>query len=456
MARSSTALIDPAEEAPTSAHLLGSSFGSLSSPRKVKSEILNTYREASELFVTRRLPEALLTIKPLITVAQPSEDIIHDEGASRNAPIASASRKHRIKVWVFYLTLLNAIAELDPGEAKTAFGSKEWKELVTKAQDGSIWDEVISIGYQGIVGDVDADVVASLATLLLAQSESQRSNQRHLESYLSVSSSPTPDKGTRLDHSEASGGDIIANWHRYNGPDTPQDLIAYIKIIELYTLHVLPRNGELGYAKEFISMSEVLDEDLREAFLQDLQSLEDEELKGEESFEAAVLLQEVSPEHDLERHQGLGKLSIGTAQEVSPSSHHRSNSETDYGIEQTPSSLKGLVTRPPPPQPPTKNAKLPKRNVTQEPSAKAARKSSKTNSYKRSLTIMTTMQNLVLKIVEQLSRNPLGFLRFVLFLMGLVVALSRPDIKNRLERMTGNGWDKIRRTIGMGVKVSYI
>ena len=47
-------------------------------------------------------------------------------------------------------------------------------------------------------------------------------------------------------------------------------------------------------------------------------------------------------------------------------------------------------------------------------------------------------------------------LRFVLFLVGLVLALSRRDVKDRLGRITGSGWEKIRGTVGMGVKVSYI
>lgn len=46
----------------------------------------------------------------------------------------------------------------------------------------------------------------------------------------------------------------------------------------------------------------------------------------------------------------------------------------------------------------------------------------------------------------------MAMLRFVLFLMGLVAAFSRQDVKERLAA----AWDKIKRMVGMGVKVSYI
>lgn len=80
--------------------------------------------------------------------------------------------------------MLNAIAELGPEDGRAAFGIKQWKSLVAKAQDGTIWEEVVHIGYGDIESRVDADVVINLATLLLAQSPAQKSNQERLESYL--------------------------------------------------------------------------------------------------------------------------------------------------------------------------------------------------------------------------------------------------------------------------------
>jgi hypothetical protein len=65
-------------------------------------------------------------------------------------------------VWSLYLTILNAIVELEPEDGKQAFGTQEWRALVAKVRDGHVWEEVVQNGYRGVEGDVDADVVINL------------------------------------------------------------------------------------------------------------------------------------------------------------------------------------------------------------------------------------------------------------------------------------------------------
>jgi hypothetical protein len=137
---------------------LSNSVGSLSSSRHQTSQIAKTYRQAAQLFLTRRLPEALSTIEPVITSSSSEQNGDHPS----SAPIASATRGTRIKVWGFYLTFLNAVVELGQEEGKHAFGSTKWKQLVNKARDGTVWEEVVRDGYGGIEGNVDADVVINL------------------------------------------------------------------------------------------------------------------------------------------------------------------------------------------------------------------------------------------------------------------------------------------------------
>ena len=141
-------------------------------PSNAANNISKTYRQASTLFLTRRLPEALTTIIPL--VAPPPADG-EESGSDKTvspavviqpAPIASASRTTRVKVWSLYLTILNAIVELEPDEGKDAFGTQDWRALCTKVRDGEVWEEVIQNGYHGAEGDVDADVVINLYVLL--------------------------------------------------------------------------------------------------------------------------------------------------------------------------------------------------------------------------------------------------------------------------------------------------
>jgi hypothetical protein len=161
-----TATLSPTTTASDSfpSHLLSSSISSLSSSTTASrhtSPISKTYRQASTLFLTRRLPEALSTILPIIT--PPAGET---NGVTEPAPVARASRTTRIKVWSLYLTILNAIVELEPDEGKDAFGTQEWRAICNKIRDGAIWEEVVNNGYHGIEGNVDSDVVINLYVLL--------------------------------------------------------------------------------------------------------------------------------------------------------------------------------------------------------------------------------------------------------------------------------------------------
>lgn len=139
-------------------------MASSTSSRHGSSQISKIYRQSSTLFLTRRLPESLSTILPVIT-APTVTDSNGNTSIVDHAPIANASRTTRIKVWSLYLTILNAIVELDPDEGKAAFGTQEWRGLVAKVREGAVWEEVVQNGYRGVEGDVDADVVINLCVL---------------------------------------------------------------------------------------------------------------------------------------------------------------------------------------------------------------------------------------------------------------------------------------------------
>jgi hypothetical protein len=146
-----------------SSRMLGASVSSLSGSRHHSQQIAKAYRQAAQLFLTRRLPEALSTIEPIITPpAQEDLKESYNGDLSGYAPVATASRGTRVKVWSFYLTFLNSVVELGAEEGKHAFGSTRWKQLVSKCRDGSAWDDVVRDGYAGVEGDVDAEVVVNL------------------------------------------------------------------------------------------------------------------------------------------------------------------------------------------------------------------------------------------------------------------------------------------------------
>lgn len=132
---------------------------SSTSPTKLCSK---TYKKASQLYLTRRLPESLATLQPIIATSQPQDNQYTNGDHSTVAPIATAAGTWRIKVWNLYITLLSAIVDLGAEEGKNQFGQKEWKAIATQVREGGIWETVVQTGYQGREGSVDAEVVYNL------------------------------------------------------------------------------------------------------------------------------------------------------------------------------------------------------------------------------------------------------------------------------------------------------
>jgi hypothetical protein len=164
---SSTVTMSTAAHSLSNSEYLSSSQSSLGPSKKASSEISKTYKEASQLFLTRRLSEALSVLQPVITPpTQTNDNANGDEDALSLAPIATATQSQRIKVWSLYVTLMNSIVDLGDDEGSRDFGQKEYKALVAKVRDGEIWEQVIRDGYNGREGSVDAEVVYNLYVLL--------------------------------------------------------------------------------------------------------------------------------------------------------------------------------------------------------------------------------------------------------------------------------------------------
>ncbi|PGH15449.1 hypothetical protein AJ79_02426 [Helicocarpus griseus UAMH5409] len=419
-------------------------------------QISKVYKQSSQLFLTRRLQEALSAVEPIIT--PPSQDDQQDGPA----PIATASGNLRIKVWNLYISILNAIVELGAEEGRKQFGQKEWKALASRVRDGELWNTISEVGYRGRDGSIDADVVYNIATLLLTHSPSQKLNQQRLENYLSSYGQPDLDIAAHLENSPTGKRNQRAS--NANGTDTPKDLSARVRILELFTLHVLPRNEEWDYAREFINLSEVLDDERKDAFLQTLENLREEKEQG--ALRAAELQREKEAELELQQRQQEEQRRVAAEQKVAAEKahtakvmdghHQRTSSEVDYGIEKgnpnVGSSSKNRNLKP--------ATKVGRASAASRSSAESSKQVKKTEKQKPVVRQMRMFANLLVALVRNMGRsmsaNPLSFLRTLLVVFGALMALSRAGVRDRLRRFTDSGWQKIRGTVGMGVKVSYI
>ncbi|RAQ52573.1 peroxin 26 [Aspergillus flavus] len=426
---------------------LSTSASSLS-PSKICSK---TYKKASQLYLTRRLQETLTTLEPILTTSQTNDDQ-YANGNESLPPIAMAQASVRIKVWNLYITLLSAILDLGPEEGKATFGQKEWKAISTKVREGEIWETVVQTGYKGREGSVDAEVVYNLATLLLNHSPSQKLNQQRLEHYLSSYGQPNLDIAEHMQNSPSQQSKARVN----GGTDTPRDLTSRVRIIELFTLHVLPRNEEWDYASEFINFSEVLDEERKEMFLQTLDGLKEEREQGELRAAALQREKDAQLEREMQEAERQRAEEEAAAAQHSQKGHIRDNSEVDYGIEKTNPNGSVKSRGKGEKQSGSKANSSSNRTNTLSPTGSKKRPEKPVSRPGQTRALANVLRNLLRYISKTVAGNPMSFARTLLFLLGLLVALSRQGVRERLRRITGAGWQKVKGTVGMGVKVSYI
>lgn len=456
-------------ESQSESQYLSSSQSSLRNQKKASSEISKTYKHASQLYLTRRLAEAYEALQSVIKPQhqQNGRAPTHDDEPVL-APIATASTSQRIKTWSLFAALLNAAIELGPEQGSQEFGSKRYREILKLVQNGDVWEQVVRDGYRGREDSVDAEVVYNLSTLLLGKAQDQSVNQTRLESYLSSSSQP-------IDFSDVNAS--LRNGHRVgmNGTSTPKDLSSRVKIIELFTLHVLPANHEWDYARSFVSNSDVLDEEAREAFLQTLNELQ-------EAKEHEDVLEDTTDYGTEDEDSSPQPEPVSSPKEKVHRGHQRSSSEVDYGIESdlpngtqpTDSSIQPvpqpMTTLPPKPeasptsqvpQPtPTRPPQVspPSQTPRRAPGGQARRsKAAASNSLAaQARQLFTALSNLTRNLSGALVGNSTAVFRLLLFLLAFFMAFSRRDVRERVQAMLGKSWEKMRRTVGMGVKVSYI
>jgi hypothetical protein len=285
-------------------------------------------------------------------------------------------------------------------------------------------------------------------------------NQQRLENYLAASNRPNLDiSEDHFENFEASKALSPsprkirpAGTSSGQGTHTPRDLNARVKILELYTLHVLLRNNEWDYAREFIGISEVLDEERREAFLQALQSLQDQQVETFHRDAEAQQRQEQQLRRDLElarqrriEHEEMERHRSGQIDAASK----RISGEIDYGIDIL-SSGTALPGRRPRPLSLLANTPKPSQ------SDKAVVQEQAKGLVSRASASMAFVRKMLETMAASLRTNPMLVIRMMMFMVAFMLTFGRRNVRERLRRALGESWSKVRATAGMGVKVSYI
>lgn len=297
------------------------------------------------------------------------------------------------------------------------------------------------------------------ATILLAHARDQHLNQKRLEAWLANCQTPSFDLGSRLaaSPSPARGHERSRSRKKgASGANTPRDLNARIKILELYTLHVLLRNNEWEYSREFISMSPILDEERREAFLQALQSLQEEQEEQDRLAQEEQQRQEEQLKREVEEARRLRQENEDREQRrLEEERARREASETDYGIESTPSiagSSKSGKTRA---QSDASLAPRPSKSSLSRTSGKNGPQGPLTFTARANM-IITRFRSIIDELARSLNSNPALLMRMLAFIIGFILMMGNRSLRERVQRVLGASWAKVKATAGMGTKVSYI
>jgi hypothetical protein len=121
---------DVLDTAPSSdSAYLSSSLSSLSRSRSSNNLIVRTYKQATQLYLTRRFREAWDVLETIVNTD--SQDEANEDGEGHGiAPVAQSSRGTRTKVWVFYLSLIHAVTEMGAEDGAKEFGGADaWRAV---------------------------------------------------------------------------------------------------------------------------------------------------------------------------------------------------------------------------------------------------------------------------------------------------------------------------------------
>lgn len=195
-------------------------------------------------------------------------------------------------------------------------------------------------------------------------------------------------------------------------------------------------------------MSDILDEEGRKSFVEALQSLEAEKSRDLEKVRSL----EAENIKELETLQRVEAEKLSDLAALKSLEIEKAKDKKHEAPPETTSNNKSVSN---PPRRTAKAAKDLHPNGISRPIG-SSNKPKKLGIYNNLTSVISNLQNILLNLARSFSKSPMVLLRIVFFLAALVLALSRQDVRERVARILGSSWNKLRGTVGMGVKVSYI
>lgn len=231
------------------------------------------------------------------------------------------------------------------------------------------------------------------------------------------------------------------------------DLKTRTKLFELYALHVLPRNERWARARAFVMAAELNSEE-RHRFQQTLDVLEKEQKAG-----SAFDKSRDQEESQLQRsNQSRGTADVNRthartqrnmSKSVEDSLRQGKDHDTDDYVVGTDRTSVKRSTAP--------NGKPATSSRKRAPMARIGKNSSTLSaSGVGKFDLMVILKGYIVSLINMMRLDPWLYLRTLLFIVGLLFTLGRAEYRDRVRKITAAGWDKLKATVGMGVKVNYI
>jgi len=158
----STTSTDTAYYDPSGATLTSSLDSLLQPAHSSNKQISKDYDLAQGYFSSKQFREAYDILETLISLPKPKAGDVEDSALAGKSPVTTAKSSLRVKVWVLYLKLLDALIGSGSNERVAEFGRATWREITSRVQDSTIWKQVLQDGYGGILANVEAEVVWKL------------------------------------------------------------------------------------------------------------------------------------------------------------------------------------------------------------------------------------------------------------------------------------------------------
>ncbi|KAJ2323003.1 cysteine protease, partial [Coemansia sp. RSA 2702] len=160
------------------------------------------------------------------------------------------------RLWILYICVLSSLAEVaeEDGRLRTKGGV----ELAGfPATVRSVWDAIMA-AFGGFAGNVDSEVLVPLVLLCLKLRDA-RTARDVVEAWLATLSEDTVY--------------LLQSRGAMRQQQRSMAQASYLRVCELYTLHILPQLGDLSSAYEFLSVSTVVSEPAKDEFTKRLDAL---------------------------------------------------------------------------------------------------------------------------------------------------------------------------------------